>query len=55
MNRIRIALGVSLLGAVCFLTSGCATTEETTTSQSRPWNTPKGWESGLPVSLTEGR
>ncbi|MFT4590034.1 MAG: hypothetical protein ACI9VS_001539 [Candidatus Binatia bacterium] len=54
-NRIRIALGGILLAAFCVLTTGCVTTEEVSTADSRPWNSPKGWESGLPVSLTEGR
>lgn len=54
-KRFRIALGGLLLAAFLLLVAGCATTEEVNTSDSRPWNSPKGWESGLPVSLTEGR
>jgi len=34
--------------------SGCATTETENLSE-RPWNTPKGWENGLPSALTEGK
>jgi len=29
---------------------GCASTESDNAS-SRPWNTPKGWESGLPSGM----
>lgn len=42
-----------LVGAGCLL-SGCATTEPDNAS-SRPWNTPKSWETGLPSSAFEGR
>jgi len=34
--------------------SGCASTEPDNLS-SRPWDSPKGWENGLPSSMTEGR
>jgi len=37
-----------------FSLAGCATTESENAS-TRPWNAPKGWESGLPSGLTEGR
>jgi len=33
---------------------GCATTDSENLSE-RPWNTPKGWETGLPSSINEGR
>jgi hypothetical protein len=36
-------------------TSGCASTDESTNASVRPWNSPKGWENGLPSSMTEGR
>ena len=32
--------------------SGCASDDQVTT---RPWNTPKTWENGLPSAMTEGR
>jgi hypothetical protein len=38
-----LALGVAL-----FITAGCATNEPDNAS-SRPWNTPQGWEGGLPI------
>jgi hypothetical protein len=31
---------------------GCASTE-TDNASSRPWNTPKGWETGLPSGMYE--
>jgi len=34
--------------------SGCKTTESENLS-SRPWNSPRGWENGLPSSINEGR
>jgi hypothetical protein len=34
--------------------SGCKTTEPENLS-SRPWNAPRGWETGLPSSINEGR
>lgn len=43
-----------LLAAGLFLLAGCASTEPENAS-SRPWNSPKGWETGLPSGLTEGR
>ncbi len=34
--------------------AGCASTESDNVSV-RPWNSPRGWESGLPSTMTEGR
>lgn len=47
----RLRLGLSFLALVA-LWAGCKTGDELT---SRPWNTPKSWENGLPASMTEGR
>ncbi len=49
----KIVLGFILLLTVG-LVSGCETTDPGNTS-SIPWNSSKGWESGLPSSLNEGR
>jgi hypothetical protein len=47
--------GLGLLAAVTMiLISGCTTNEPENTS-SRPWNTPKSWEHGLPSIMNEGR
>jgi hypothetical protein len=37
-----------VLAAVTFI--GCATTESDNMSE-RPWNSPQGWENGLPSSM----
>jgi hypothetical protein len=44
-----------LLAAAALGLGGCATTDETDNVAERPWNSPKGWESGIPSSMTEGR
>ncbi len=44
-----LLLGLSLLAL-----AGCATTESDNAA-TRPWNSPKGWETGLPSGMTEGR
>ena len=43
-----------LLAVVTLWAAGCASTEPDNAS-ARPWNAPKGWESGLPMGLSEGR
>ena len=43
-----------LLAVVALWTGGCATAEPDNLSE-RPWNAPKGWETGLPMGLNEGR
>lgn len=44
-----LVLGYMVLSGV-----GCATTESDNAS-ARPWNAPRGWETGLPSSFYEGR
>ena len=39
-----------LLVLVVLAGGGCATTESDNMSE-RPWNTPQGWESGLPSGM----
>jgi hypothetical protein len=39
---------------VAAVVTGCASTESENVS-ARPWNTPKGWETGFPTSIMEGR
>jgi hypothetical protein len=34
---------------------GCATTSDSDNLSTRPWNTPKGWENGVPSQMFEGR
>jgi len=49
--RRALLLLLALAGLVM---SGCASTESENLSE-RPWNSPKGWENGLPSTMTEGR
>jgi hypothetical protein len=44
-----------LLAAFALVVSGCATTDEGDNASERPWNSPKGWENGLPSNMMEGR
>lgn len=41
------------LGFVVFMTAGCATTDQESELSPRPWNSPKGWETGIPPALYE--
>jgi len=50
----RSALGL-LLMLVAVGLSACATSGESDNASVRPWNAPKGWETGLPSTMTEGR
>ncbi len=52
-GNLRLAFLLGLLLATAGL-SGCATAESENASE-RPWNTPKGWETGVPGVMTEGR
>lgn len=51
---VRWAALLSLLALVALGGTGCATTEADNLS-ARPWNSPRGWETGLPSMLNEGR
>lgn len=42
-----------LMVAACWL-SGCAT-KDPDDIEARPWNSPRGWESGLPPGMFERR
>jgi len=55
-KSISLSLGLFLLllGVVGGLCSGCASTEPENAS-SRPWNEPRGWETGLPPAMYQGR
>jgi hypothetical protein len=35
--------------------AGCATTGDSDNLSERPWDSPKGWENGLPSTMSEGR
>jgi hypothetical protein len=51
--KLRFLFSAALLLAVLGL-MGCASSDPDNLS-ARPWNSPKGWENGLPGSMTEGR
>jgi len=50
----RAVLLLLLLLTTIGLTA-CATSDDSDNASVRPWNTPKGWETGLPSNMTEGR
>jgi len=55
-HQLNPRTAVLLLALVAVLAMvGCATTDDPENVSARPWNSPKGWETGLPSSLTEGR
>ena len=41
--------------AAAALGAGCASTRDPENLSERPWNSPKGWEHGLPTGMLEGR
>jgi len=47
-------IALLLLLATVVALSGCTTVEPDNLS-ARPWNSPEGWEGGLPSSMFEGR
>ncbi len=49
---IRFLSGAAALG-VLFGGAGCRSTDDDIST--RPWNSPKGWENGIPSTMTEGR
>jgi hypothetical protein len=53
LRKFRVMMYLAVLAAASLL-SGCATSE-TDNASARPWNSPYGWENGLPSSLTEGK
>lgn len=58
MNPRLLQFGRCLLCALAFggmlLVSGCSTVEPDNQS-SRPWNSPKGWEGGVPGMTNDRR
>ena len=55
MNLRKLFLA-ALLVAVCapLFLAGCAHTDPANRAE-RPWNSPKGWENGLPSGMMQGR
>ena len=50
-SKFILILALAGVGAVL---TGCETPDDQNVS-ARPWNSPKGWESGFPSALTEGK
>jgi hypothetical protein len=56
LRRLKnlILLVMSVAGLLGW--SGCATTgDDNDNLSARPWNSPKGWEHGLPTQMMQGR
>ncbi|MBI5386881.1 MAG: hypothetical protein HZA90_19585 [Verrucomicrobia bacterium] len=51
----RGLLLLALLAAAAFSGAGCKTHGEPENDASRPWNTPKSWEHGLPGGMWDRR
>src|SRR5579862_2498260 len=51
----RGVLLLLLLLAALGLTACATTGDDSENASVRPWNSPKGWENGLPSNMTEGR
>jgi len=51
---MRFLLLATFAAGLLFV-AGCQTTDDPENASVRPWNTPKGWESGMPSGMTEGR
>jgi len=43
-----------MLAVSALALGGCSTTDSANMSE-RPWDSPKGWENGMPSSMMEGR
>jgi len=53
--KLKAFLPLLLVLAALGLTSCASTDAGEENASARPWNSPKGWENGLPSGLTEGR
>jgi hypothetical protein len=51
-KAMLLAAGLALLSLGTF---GCKSTGDDENLSARPWNSPRGWEHGLPSSMNEGR
>jgi hypothetical protein len=51
LRRLLLIFSLAMIAAVF---TGCATDDPDNVS-ARPWNHPRGWESGLPPQMLEGR
>ena len=51
LRRLLVAFALAAVGIGL---AGCASSDPDNYS-GRPWNSPKGWEGGIPSGMTEGR
>ena len=51
----RAVLLLLLVLAALGVTACSTTADDSDNASVRPWNSPKGWENGLPSNMTEGR
>ena len=49
--KVAWALLLFVVANLAVWCSGCATTDDQKNTSERPWNSPKGWEGGVPSSL----
>lgn len=52
-RSVRLSL-LLILPMIVMVLSGCSSTDPENQAQ-RPWGAPKGWETGFPSTMTEGR
>ncbi len=51
MSRFRVSLlMVALFGVLVLVVTGCSTTDADNSSV-RPWDSPMGWENGIPSGM----
>lgn len=55
MKRSFASRLLLLLLPLAALLAGCASSKQEDNLSERPWNSPKGWETGFPTGMTEGR
>lgn len=53
-KSFRWMLAALLLAGASAVLTGCNDPDPNNRAE-RPWNSPKSWESGLPIGMTEGR
>lgn len=55
-NPVKLRWILLLLAlAAPLMFSGCASADSSENASVRPWNSPMGWENGLPTTMMEGR
>ena len=52
---MRLALSLLLAVVAGLLLGGCVADDGAANDSPRPWATPRGWGTGLPSTINEGR